>query len=80
MTKQIEIEDGTYTREQLSRLGGRRAWSAHIPESEGRERDAARADLIGEAVEQIAEYETATGLTGAAEIKGGEVAAIVEAE
>jgi hypothetical protein len=75
-----EIENGTYTREQLSRMGGRRAWSAHVPAEEGETRDARRADLIGDAIEQIQEYETATGLVGAAEIRDDEVVAIVEAE
>ena len=74
-----EIADGTYTAEQLSGMGGRRAWNVHIPAEEGRERDQSRADLIADAIAQIQEYESATGLSGAAEIKGGEVAAIVEA-
>ena len=74
-----EIENGTYTRDQLSRMDGRRAWNAHIPAAEGETRDAARAGLIGDAIEQIHEYEVSTGLTGAAEIVNGKIVAIVEA-
>jgi hypothetical protein len=75
----IEIENGAYTAEQLSRMGGKRAWNVHIPPEEGRARDAARSDLIRDALDQIAEYETAMGLPGAAEFKDGEIVAIVEA-
>lgn len=76
----IEIENGTYTANQLSLMGGRRAWNVHIPAEEGRCRDAARADLILDALDQISEYEAAMGGTGAAEIENGEIMAIVEAE
>lgn len=75
-----EIENGTYTAEALSKMGGRRAWSAHIPAEEGAARDAGRGDLIRGAIDQIQQYEAATGLVGAAEIKDGEIVAICEAE
>jgi len=80
MTTTNEIENGTYAREQLSRLGGRRAWNVHVPADEGEARDQKRADLIADAIEQIQGYETATGLVGAAEIENDEIVAIVEAE
>ena len=80
MTAINEIPNGTYTREQLSAMTGRSAWNVHIPAEEGRERDAARAELAREAIRQIEECETATGGTCAAEIVNDEVVAIVEAE
>ena len=73
MATENEIPNGTYTVEHLSRMRGRRAWNVFITFEEGNARDAARADLISDAIGQIQDAELATGIAAAAVIYNGQV-------
>ncbi len=72
-TETQDIQDGLWTREQLEQLRTvRPAWSAHIPETERRERAEAMHRFARQALAQLDEAES-SGDECAAWVRHGEV-------